>query len=111
MRTAKAWLIPLALGCLLGSTLAPADTLLMQRVERSKASTLPLKGATMTAVEGQYGAPTSKAAAVGKPPITRWMYPAFTVYFEYDHVINAVVNKSSELEQGPKPVPARQPKA
>lgn len=109
MITPKAWLIPLALGLLLGSTMVPADTLLVQRIERSKASALPRKGATMATVESQYGAPTTKVDAVGTPPIARWVYPAFTVYFEHDHVINAVVNKSSDLEQGPKSVPAQRP--
>ena len=61
-------------------------------------------GTSMAAVEAQYGAPESKLDAVGKPPITRWNYPAFTVYFEYDHVVNAVVKKSSPEEIGPKPV-------
>ena len=27
---------------------------------------------------------------VGQPPITRWDYREFSVYFEYDHVINSV---------------------
>lgn len=107
MISPKTWLCPLALTLLLASPMVPADTLLVQRVERSKASALPRKGSSMATVESQYGAPTEKKAAVGQPPITRWIYPAFTVYFEYDHVINAVVNKSTDLEIGPKPVPAR----
>lgn len=103
-------LIPLALVVALASTAASADTLLVERVARSKASTLPHQGATMTDVEAQFGAPTEKRDAVGKPPIARWMYAAFTVYFEGDRVINAVVNKSNPEEVGPKPVPARKPK-
>ncbi len=103
-------LIPLALMFALASTAASANTLLVQRVERAKASALPHKGSTMEQVESQYGAPTDKKPAVGQPPITRWMYPAFTVYFEYNHVINAVVNKSSPEEKGPMPVAARQPR-
>lgn len=101
---------PLALGLLLVSGLASADTLLVQRIERSKTSTLPRAGTSMAAVESQFGAPESKRDAVGQPPIARWVYPAFTVYFEYDHVVNAVVNKSMAEEQGPKPAPPRQPR-
>lgn len=100
------WL-PLALAASLATPPAAADTLLVQRVERAKASVLPRAGTTMAAVEAQYGPPESKREAVGTPPITRWNYPAFTVYFEYDHVVNAVVNKSSPEEMGPKPVPAQ----
>ena len=36
------------------------------------------------------GAPSRRHAAVGQPPITRWDYPGFSVYFEYDKVINSV---------------------
>ncbi len=103
-------LIPLALACAVISMPATADSLLVQRVERAKASSLPRAGAAMVDVEAQYGAPTEKRDAVGQPPIARWIYPAFTVYFEYDKVVNAVVNKSIPEEVGPKPVPARQPK-
>jgi hypothetical protein len=103
-------LIPLALACAAISMPATADSLLVQRVERAKASSLPRAGASMVDVEAQYGAPTEKRDAVGQPPIARWIYPAFTVYFEYDKVVNAVVNKSIPEEVGPKPVPARQPK-
>lgn len=101
--------IPLALVAALATSPVAAETLLVQRVERAKASALPRAGATMAEVESQYGAPESKRDAVGTPPISRWNYPAFTVYFEYDHVVNAVINKSSAEEIGPKPVPAQHP--
>jgi hypothetical protein len=45
----------------------------------------------MQSVESRFGAPTAKHAAVGKPPITRWDYPTFSVFFENDRVIHAVV--------------------
>ncbi len=99
--------IPLALVAVLATAPVAAQTLLVQRVERAKSSLLPRAGATMAAVEAQFGAPESKRDAVGKPPITRWEYAAFIVYFEYDHVVNAVVKKSSAEEVGPKPVPAQ----
>ncbi len=50
----------------------------------------PTRGMTMKQVEAKFGAPASKTEPVGKPPITRWDYPAFQVYFEYDHVIHSV---------------------
>jgi len=67
------------------------------------------RGASMAQVEAQFGAPQQKFAAVGggsssTPPITRWKYGQFTVYFENSHVVNAVLNKASELEIGPAPV-------
>jgi hypothetical protein len=51
----------------------------------------PARGATMSAVEARFGAPQSRHAAVGTPPITRWDYAGFSVYFEYQRVIDAVV--------------------
>lgn len=52
---------------------------------------VPARGTSMSQVEARHGAPSERAAPVGQPPITRWVYPAFTVYFEYDHVVHAVV--------------------
>jgi hypothetical protein len=84
---------------------AYADTLLVKRMNHENAAAMPRRGSTMSSVEAQYGAPMKKYAAVGKPPITRWDYPAFSVYFEYKHVIDAVASKASETEMGAKPVP------
>jgi hypothetical protein len=53
--------------------------------------TTPTRGVTMNKVEAQFGAPTERHAAVGKPAITRWDYPAFSVFFENDHVIHSVI--------------------
>jgi len=55
--------------------------------------TLPGKGMTKDSVEERFGSPADKGEAVGEPPITRWQYGSFTVYFEYDHVIHAVNHK------------------
>ena len=52
---------------------------------------LPTRGSTMTHVEASFGAPAERQPAVGNPPITRWDYPAFIVYFEKDRVIHSVV--------------------
>lgn len=54
--------------------------------------TTPHRGITMAQVEAQFGAPASKHEAVGQPPITRWDYPQFSVYFEHDRVLHAVVH-------------------
>jgi len=52
---------------------------------------VPGRGITMTKVEAQFGNPTERHAAVGNPPITRWDYQGFSVFFEHDHVIHSVV--------------------
>ncbi|MDH5408578.1 MAG: phosphodiesterase [Gammaproteobacteria bacterium] len=52
--------------------------------------TLPGRGMTMEAVEERFGAPEERHEQVGTPPITRWIYKTFTVYFEDKYVIHAV---------------------
>jgi hypothetical protein len=90
--------IPTTLALLvLAASGAQADTLLIDGIEidRQSVDARPKAGMSMTAVESAYGAPAQRHAAVGganaqQPPITRWDYPAFSVYFEHDRVIHAV---------------------
>jgi hypothetical protein len=51
----------------------------------------PSRGMTMSQVAAKFGDPVTKVPAVGKPPISRWEYPGFVVYFEADHVIHSVI--------------------
>lgn len=95
----------IALGAILP---ASADTLLVDRVKREAATSMPTRGMTMAQVEARFGAPAAKAAPVGgeaptHPPITRWNYADYTVYFEHDHVVHSVLNKATAREEGPKP--------
>jgi hypothetical protein len=50
----------------------------------------PARGMDMGTVEQRFGAPVSKHAAVGQPPITRWDYQGFSVFFEFNKVIHSV---------------------
>jgi hypothetical protein len=54
----------------------------------------PTRGMSMRGVEERFGAPETRSAAVGQPPITRWDYPGFSVYFEHDRVLHTVVRGS-----------------
>lgn len=85
-------LLILAAGLSLAASYSPADTLLLDSVDQAQAiaDMRPLRGMSMQAVEARFGAPSQRRAAVGTPPITRWDYPEFIVYFEYQHVIHAV---------------------
>ena len=94
---------PLALLLMIAS-LAQADTLLIDRTQHAQEVRHPKRGALMSQVEAEFGAPLQRVSPVGEPPITRWVYAEITVYFENDHVISSVLNKSSGQEQGPKPV-------
>ncbi|HEY1029620.1 MAG TPA: phosphodiesterase [Pseudomonas sp.] len=51
---------------------------------------LPRKGESKRSVLERFGLADEEHAPVGQPPITRWDYREFSVYFEYDHVINSV---------------------
>jgi hypothetical protein len=93
----------LALATFLAAPVLHADTLLIKRSQQAHGAAFPKRGSSKAQVSAAYGAPSTKHAAVGKPPITRWDYPAFSVYFEYDHVIDAVVKQASENEIGVKP--------
>lgn len=61
----------------------------------------PTRGMTMEQVAGKFGNPVTKVPAVGKPPISRWEYSGFTVFFEYDHVIHAVVTEAAPAAAPP----------
>ncbi|UCG72146.1 MAG: hypothetical protein JSV45_12970 [Chromatiales bacterium] len=71
---------------------AAAETLLLDGVEQAStsASQRPSRGMTMDKVASTWGQPATKNSAVGDPPISRWEYPNFIVYFEYSRVIHAV---------------------
>ena len=89
-------LLTIALGLSLAAGTAAADVLTMPEGESTPAVTLPAKGATMAAVTKKYGEPRNKRATVGgdtpkHPPITRWDYDAFSVIFEHDKVVDAVI--------------------
>ena len=72
---------------------AQADTLLLEGIsmDSTTATERPRRGMSMDNVEARYGAPSARVSAIGTPPISRWEYPSFVVYFEYDHVVHAAV--------------------
>lgn len=51
----------------------------------------PTQGMSMAVVEQKFGQAEQKIAAVGQPPITRWIYTDFVVFFENNLVIHSVV--------------------
>jgi hypothetical protein len=51
---------------------------------------LPQLGQSKRSVLERFGLADEEHKPVGQPPITRWDYREFSVYFEYDHVINSV---------------------
>jgi len=51
---------------------------------------MPRRGESKTSVLERFGLADQEHPSVGTPPITRWDYRTFSVYFEHQHVINSV---------------------
>ncbi len=89
--------IALALALVVTGMATRAETLTVHSVAdappNSPAGVLrPKSGMSMKTVLRQFGEPRQKIPAVGEPPISRWVYDKFTVYFENQYVIWSVVN-------------------
>jgi hypothetical protein len=85
---------------LLAAGLAQADVLIIEEVRQVERMDLPHNGQTMQAIESRYGEPGTRHAAVGEPPITRWDYQDYSVYFEYDRVLFSVLHRGKVIERG-----------
>jgi hypothetical protein len=91
----RALLAVLAGGLALASG-ASAETIAVGEEIALKQSAVerPSRGMSMTSVEQRFGAPAARHNAVGQPPISRWDYPGFSVFFEREYVIHAVATTS-----------------
>jgi len=76
-----------------------ADVLLIEEVRQSDRMDLPLNGHTMDEVESRFGSPVNKHAAVGDPPIARWEYDRWSVYFEFGRVLFTVLHKGEVINK------------
>jgi hypothetical protein len=77
------------------ATPALAETLSTDTGNPAAAGDRPNRGSSMATVESRYGAPSNRHAAIGSPPISRWDYPQFSVYFEHDRVLHTVLVSSA----------------
>ncbi len=53
----------------------------------------PVRGMSKEQVLSRFGEPNSRRAAVGDPPIARWDYSGFSVYFEYNIVLHSLIRR------------------
>ena len=83
---------------LFGSGAACADVLIIDEVRQVDKMDLPRNGETKSSIETKFGAPDSRQQAVGDPPISRWDYEQYSVYFEYDRVLFSVLHPGSVVE-------------
>lgn len=91
----KIFIVPIMLSALFCSpALTSADTLsiINEPVNTSEGIQRPVRGMSQQQVESAFGAPLEKIDAVGEPPIIRWVYEKYTVYFENDYVIHSAVH-------------------
>lgn len=88
-------LAALLCGCAAASA-ALAETIVVDDQVQLRESQIdrPKRGSTMGDVEKRFGAPATRHPTVGQPPITRWDYNGFAVFFEHDRVIHAVATGS-----------------
>ena len=93
---------PLLATILMAATSAHADTFdVRKNAAIGNRSDLPHRGLSMAQVEQRYGAPVEKLPTAGgdaprHPPINRWRYNGYTVYFERNRVIHSVVDTAAE---------------
>tara|TARA_R110002096_G_scaffold269820_11_gene463721 strand:+ start:1749 stop:2054 length:306 start_codon:yes stop_codon:yes gene_type:complete len=78
-----------------------ADVLLIDLINKEPINSAagiprPTQGQSMEQVKLLFGEPNKIYPAIGEPPISRWKYASFSVYFEHHHVIHSVVNKPNK---------------
>lgn len=96
-RTLLAGLLVLAVAAAPG--LAGADVLILDEVRQVEKMDLPENGLSKAEVEARFGQPAKRHAAVGEPPITRWDYGDYSVYFEYDLVLYSVLSAGQVIDE------------
>lgn len=63
-----------------------------EQAKTQPAVDMPAKGMSKERVKSLFGEPLEEIPAKGKPPISRWKYQEFTVYFDNNTVIHCVRN-------------------
>ena len=93
---------PLLVTIQMAATSVHADTFdVRKNAAVGNRASLPQRGMSMAQVEQRYGAPVDKMPTAGgdtprHPPINRWRYNGYTVYFERNHVIHSVVDAAAQ---------------
>lgn len=91
--------IVLALALVFGAQLAFADVLIIDEVRQSETMQLPKNGISKADTEAKFGAPAKKVPAVGEPPISRWEYDTYNVFFENDLVLFSVLHPGAVINK------------
>ena len=84
---------PLTSGMTAPARSTTGDVLLIDSIQAAPDIKTPRNGMTMEMVRRQFGNPISEGSSIGDPPITRWEYKGFSVYFEHNLVLHSVTNR------------------
>jgi hypothetical protein len=76
-----------------------ADVLLIEEVRQAGRMDVPENGMTTQDVRARFGDPVKVHDAIGDPPITRWEYQRWSVYFEYKVVLFTVLHKGVVVDK------------
>lgn len=79
--------------------IAAADVLLIEEVRQAGSMQLPANGMSKADVRAKFGSPAQTHSPVGDPPITRWDYTHWSVYFEHDLVLSTVLKKGQLVDK------------
>jgi outer membrane protein assembly factor BamE (lipoprotein component of BamABCDE complex) len=77
-----------------------------EQAKTQSAVDMPTKGMSKERVKSLFGEALEEVPAKGQPPISRWRYQEFTVYFDSNTVIHCVRNfqpKASATESSDSP--------
>ncbi|EKF75228.1 hypothetical protein A11A3_04590 [Alcanivorax hongdengensis A-11-3] len=88
-----------------------ATAVLAMPVSVLAADDVPQRGMTQSQVRAQFGAPEQTRPPVGNPPITRWRYDHFTVYFERNLTLYTVVDQPAQPAPAATQPPSQTPPA
>ncbi len=98
--TFKYFLIALLVSLPLGNLYAEVIQVpLGQQASELKTLKRPTLGMTKNQVETEFGKPASWSDPKGEPPISKWEYGQFVVYFESEYVIHAVLKHTPKPEE------------
>lgn len=88
----------LSTGAVFNSGVVQAETIQIPIGQQGQNKTVqrPRTGQSQESVRTQFGNPIDWTHPVGDPPITKWTYGEFMVYFEYDHVIHSVLKHTPQ---------------
>jgi hypothetical protein len=96
------------LGVTVHAQISTADVVRIPVGEQANNQTsidMPIKGMSKEQVKALFGEPLEEFIARGQPPITRWKYQEFTVYFDGNSVIHCVRNFQPAVNS-PRTTPA-----